>query len=69
VLSYAAAQGDDQIRNQQMSRINSELKPQTGLFGSPPRYYDQNLALFGIGWMERQFWFDSNGALKVRWQD
>ena len=68
LLSYAAARGENQIRDQQMSRVTSELKPQTGLFGSPARYYDQNLTLFGLGWMERQFWFGSDGSLKTKWK-
>ena len=50
-----------------MSRVQSEYNTQTGLFGSPPRYYDQNLALFGVGFMQRQFWFDSTGTLKLSW--
>jgi endo-1,4-beta-D-glucanase Y len=68
LIPYAAALGENQIRVQQMSRLRSELKPQTGLFGAQPRYYDQNLALFGLGFAERQFWFDSEGALKMRWK-
>ena len=68
LLPYASALGDNQIRDQQMSRVQSELKPQTGLFGAPARYYDQNLAMFGLGFMERQFWFDTNGALKMKWR-
>jgi endoglucanase len=68
LLPYAAALGENQIRVQQLSRLRSELKPQTGLFGAPPRYYDQNLALFGLGFSEQQFWFDSEGALKMRWK-
>ena len=68
LLPYVSALGKKQIRDQQMDRVRSELKPQTGLFGSPPKYYDQNLALFGLGWIERQFSFDSTGALKVSWK-
>lgn len=68
LLPYAAALGDEQIQNQQMSRVRSEVKPQTGLFGAPPRYYDQNLALFGLGFLQQQFSFDSGGALKLKWQ-
>lgn len=51
-----------------MSRVQSELKPQTGLLGAPPRYYDQNLALFGLGFSQKQFWFDPNGALELSWK-
>ena len=68
LLPYAAALGESQIRDQQLSRVRSELKPQTGLFGAPARYYDQNLALFGLGFMEHLFRFDSSGALKMKWK-
>jgi endoglucanase len=68
LLPYAAALNENQVRDQQLTRLRSELKPQTNLFGAPPRYYDQNLALFGLGFMERQFWFDSEGALKMKWK-
>ncbi|MGB6688709.1 MAG: cellulose synthase complex periplasmic endoglucanase BcsZ [Terracidiphilus sp.] len=68
LIPFAEALHDDRTENQLMSRVRSELNPQTGLFGTPPRYYDQNLALFGLGFSERQFWFDSDGALKLRWE-
>ena len=67
LIPYAAALREDQIRSQQMSRVQSELKPQTGLLGAPPMYYDQNLALFGLGFYEQQFSFDSQGLLKLKW--
>lgn len=69
LLPFASALHEDQLRGEQMARVESEFKPQTGLFGSPPKYYDQNLALFGLGFSERQFWFDSEGALKLRWKE
>lgn len=68
LIPYAETLQDEQIQNQQMSRVQSEFKPQTGLFGAPPRYYDQNLALFGLGFSQHQFWFDSKGALKLKWK-
>jgi endoglucanase len=68
LIPFAEALHDDQIQNQLMSRARSELKPQTGLLENPPKYYDQNLALFGLGFSQRQFWFDSDGALKLRWE-
>jgi endoglucanase len=52
---------------QQMKRIEAERSGKTGLFGLPPRYYDQNLALFGTGWHEGRFKFEPNGMLKVSW--
>jgi endoglucanase len=68
LLPYAEALGENHIRDQQMSRMRSEFKSQTGLYGSPAKYYDQNLAMFGLGWRERQFWFDSQGALRLTWK-
>jgi len=68
LLPYALALGANQIRDQQMARVSADLKPQTGLFGAPAKYYDQNLALFGLGFMQRQFWFDAEGALKLSWK-
>ena len=66
LLPYLAALGESNLENEQMSRVQSEFK--NGLFGSPPRYYDQNLALFALGWRNRQFWFDPQGGLRTAWQ-
>jgi endoglucanase len=68
LLPYASALHEDQILDRQMLRVQSEFKPQTGLLGNPPKYYDQNLALFGLGFVEHQFWFDAKGALKLKWE-
>ena len=67
LLPFAMALHQDQIRDQQMSRVQAEFKPLNGLLGSPPKYYDQNLALFGLGFSQQQFWFDPQGALKLKW--
>lgn len=67
LLPYASALHEEQMRDQQLSRVQSEFKAQLGLLGSPPKYYDQNLALFGLGF-QQQFGFDSKGALKLRWK-
>jgi endo-1,4-beta-D-glucanase Y len=68
LVPYAAALGNDQIMKQQMSRIQAEYNAQTGLYGNPARYYDQNLALFGLGFQQKQFWFDAKGILRVKWE-
>ena len=68
LLPFAAALNENQIRSQQMSRVQSELKPQTGLFGAPARYFDQNLALFGLGFLDQQFSFDATGQLRLKWK-
>ena len=56
---------------QQLVRIKSQLNEKSNLygtgFGSGPTYYDQNLVLFGSGWIEKRFQFESNGELLVRW--
>ena len=67
LLPYLAALGETTLEGEQMSRLKSAANAETGLYGTPPKYDDQNLALFALGAKERQFWFDANGALKTRW--
>lgn len=69
LLPYLAALGENNLENEQMSRLQAEFNPKNGLYGNPPRYYDQNLALFALGWKSHQFWFDSDGALKTSWEN
>jgi endoglucanase len=47
--------------------MRGEFNSQTGLYGNPAKYYDQNLALFALGAAERRYWFDSQGELKTSW--
>src|SRR6185437_3046408 len=68
LVPYAMAFEDNKLRDQLMSRVQSEFKPQTGLIGTPPLYYDQNLALFGLGFEQGQFSFNANGALHLSWE-
>ncbi|HKR27727.1 MAG TPA: cellulose synthase complex periplasmic endoglucanase BcsZ [Acidobacteriaceae bacterium] len=68
LLPYTGALGDDEIRNEQRSRVQSEYKQQTGLLGNPAKYYDENLALFGLGYEQQEFRFDAAGRLKLLWQ-
>lgn len=67
LLPYAAALGDSQIQEQQMERVQSALNPKTGLYGNPAKYYDENLALFGLGFEQQQFSFGPDGTLKLKW--
>lgn len=39
-----------------------------GLYGEPPAYYDQNLALFGKGFDEGRFRFGADGSLLPAWE-
>jgi hypothetical protein len=67
LLPYLVALGEQRLEGEQRSRLRSAVDTATGLYGAPARYYDQNLALFALGAVERQFWFDANGALNTRW--
>ena len=68
LLPYLAAFDNPKSEAAQLARLRSAFDSKTGLYGSPARYYDQNLALFGLGWKERRFWFDAHGALKTWWK-
>jgi endoglucanase len=68
LMPFLAAIGEKNLENQQDSRLRSEFDTKTGLYGSPAKYYDQNLALFALGFTGRRFWFDSQGALQLSWK-
>jgi endoglucanase len=65
---YLAALGEKDLDRGQELRMRSQFNEKTGLYGTPARYYDQNLALFALGAIERQFWFDAGGALRLNWK-
>lgn len=67
LLPFLSANNLKSVFEQQVKRMQLEKSGKTGLFGSPPRYYDQNLALFGTGWCEGRFKFERDGTLKVSW--
>lgn len=60
------------MKNAEALRLQQErLASQTtvdGLIGQDLRYYDQVLALFGMGWIERRFSFSPEGQLVVGWK-
>ena len=68
LLPFLTAVGDRRSFSLQQSRLEIAHKPQSNLYGDPPRYYDQNLALFGTGWVQNLFRFTSEGTLEVRWR-
>ncbi len=68
VLPFLDGVGDQAAVSRQMQRIESQLDEKTGLYGKVPTYYDQNLILFGTGWMQKQFRFSADGELIVQWQ-
>jgi endoglucanase len=71
LLPYLSGIVGDVTVAQQLVRIKSQLDEKSNLYGTGygtgPTYYDQNLALFGSGWIEKRFQFGSSGELIVRW--
>jgi endo-1,4-beta-D-glucanase Y len=68
VIPFMQSAGSPADSAQLQRTVQSYFSSSTGLFGSPPKYYDQNLALFGLGWRERRFWFRPDGSLGVQWK-
>jgi len=62
-----AVQEFDAARLQQKRLISAWLA-RTGLYGDPPRYYDQNLAMFALGYTEHRYRIQSSGDLEVSWR-
>jgi endoglucanase len=52
----------------QQSRLIAARDPDTGLYGHPGEYYDENLALFSTGWSEQRYRFERDGKLRVKWK-
>jgi endoglucanase len=71
LLPYLSSLGNDAAVAQQLVRMKSQLNEKSNLYGAGygtgPTYYDQNLVLFGSGWVEKRFQFGSSGELLVRW--
>jgi endoglucanase len=54
-----AAVGDEPL----LQKLRGRLRGQEGLFSAPPSYFDENLVLFGLGFIEHRFAFDAEGRL------
>jgi endo-1,4-beta-D-glucanase Y len=68
VMPYLRAiPGSGKALVRQSIRVNSERDSETGLYGKDLTYYDQNLALFATGFMDKRFRFGPNGGLMVGW--
>ncbi|WP_446742162.1 cellulose synthase complex periplasmic endoglucanase BcsZ [Silvibacterium acidisoli] len=68
VIPYLDTLGKVAVRDKQITRLAAELDPGTRLYGHPAAYYDQNLVMFGKGWLDRRFRFGRDGELKVTWK-
>ena len=66
VIPYLNAQGLKGLAEAQKTRLAGELDPKSGLYGKQAYYYDQNLALFEQGSVEKRFVFNRNGELQLR---
>ncbi len=66
LLPYVQARGDRsclrRLRNEVAAAWHGEL------LSEQPRYYDQNLALFSLGWLAGRYRFDAQGKLHTRWE-
>jgi endoglucanase len=67
LVPYLSTIGAKTQAKQQWDRLNSAKNAANGLFGKTPAYYDQNLALFGTGWVEERYRFDRYGRLRTPW--
>jgi endo-1,4-beta-D-glucanase Y len=68
LFPFLQASGETLTANEQRERVLENINKKTGLIGSVPRYYDQNLALFALGWQQQYFHFAPDGTLRVRWK-
>src|SRR5262245_42653228 len=50
LLPYLTAAADNKLEHAQYERLRAAFDKDTGFFGKPARYYDQNLTLFALGW-------------------
>ena len=69
MVPFLTSSGQKMAAAAQLHLVTAEFDRQTGLLGIPPRYYDQNLALFALGWQEQRFRFNPDGTLRVRWKN
>ena len=67
VIPYLTGLGAASQAQAQQRRLEAARDAQTGLYGRPPAYYDQNLVLFSTGRTEGRFRFARNGELGVSW--
>jgi endoglucanase len=69
LIPFLLSSGEKSTAMTQLRLVEAQFDHQTGLLNKYPRYYDQNLALFGLGWQENRFRFAPDGELRVRWKN
>lgn len=65
LLPWLSSLGDSDALAAQRNRLVSARSGE--LYGAKHDYYDQALALFGLGWLDGHFRFDPQGRLVTRW--
>jgi endoglucanase len=68
LIPFLLSSGEQAEATRLQQNVMAEISKSTGLLDSPARYYDQNLALFALGWREQRFRFAPDGTLRVRWK-
>jgi endoglucanase len=68
VIPYLGAMKMNSQASAQMDRLAATKDAASGLYGKTGNYYDQNLALFAVGWIEGRYRFDREGKLRVKWK-
>ncbi len=66
LLPYFSAMGNKEALRLQHERLLANQEKAE--MAANPRYYDQVLSLFGLGWIEHRFSFSSQGQLVVPWK-
>jgi endo-1,4-beta-D-glucanase Y len=66
VLPFLMAHHRTSVAAANLKRVKAERNGE-GLYGQKPAYYDQNLVLFSLGWVEKYFQFDAHGEVRLRW--
>lgn len=67
LIPYLIRTGHLKASHNQWLRLTADYDKSTGLYGSPAHYYDQNLALFALGWVYGTIRFSTHGALVPAW--
>jgi endo-1,4-beta-D-glucanase Y len=67
LLPYLHRMGAQSTETAQAARLATQFDPATNLYGRPPTYYDENLALFSLGGRRHMFSFGRYGDLQLKW--
>ncbi|MBU2765631.1 cellulase, partial [Acidithiobacillus ferrivorans] len=69
LIPYLMQKNMNPAMHNQWLRLNADYDRANGLYGKTAHYYDQNLALFALGWVYHTIRFDRNGELKPSWSN